>query len=484
MSEPAQRSLGFTSRQGRMVLAATILASGMGFLDSSVVKVALPKMQEDLGGGFATMQWVLDSYLLTLGSLVLVGGALGDLLGRKRVFVWGIVGFAVTSVMCGLAPNAAFLVGARAAQGVTAALMVPGSLALLSSLFTHEDRGRAIGLWSGLAGITTAIGPFVGGALVDASASGWRWIFLMNVPLGAATLWLCRAIPGQPGERKPGPLAAQVDLLGAFMTVTGLALIVGPLIEFEQLGAVPAFALVAAGAGVLVGFWFLEKKRERTQAPAPMVPPALWRFRSFSVANIVTFVVYGALGALLLLFTVGLQIGLGWSALATGAAGVPITIILAVLSSPIGGLLPKVGSRPLLTLGASLMAVGMVMLSFLPEGASYWLNVLPGLLVFAVGLAFVVAPITTTALGDIPVASSGTGSGVNNAVARIASLVAVAVVPLMAGLTGEELSGPAVLPGYRTAVLICAGLCAAGAVLSWLGFTRDTGRVVAAEQAS
>jgi EmrB/QacA subfamily drug resistance transporter len=478
------RTLEFTSRQGRLVLAATILASGMAFLDSSVINVALPRMQDDLGGGFATMQWVLDGYLLTLGSLVLVGGALGDLLGRKKVFVWGIVGFTVTSVLCGIAPSAGFLVAARTAQGVTAALMVPGSLALLSSLFADEDRGRAIGLWSGLSGVTTAIGPFVGGALVDASASGWRWVFLINVPLAAAALMLCRSVPGLPGERKPGPLAAQVDLLGAFLTVAGLALIVGPLIEFERLGTMPAALLIAAGVGVLVGFWFLEQARERTRAPAPMVPPTLWRFRSFTVANLVTFVVYGALGALLLLFTVGLQIGLGWSALAAGAAGLPITILLALLSAPIGGLLPKVGSRPLLTLGSSLMAVGMVMLSFLPADANYWVNVLPGLLVFALGLAFVVAPITTTALGDIPVASSGTGSGVNNAVARIASLMAVAVVPLMAGLTSEELSGAAVLPGYRTAVLICAGLCAAGAVLSWLGFTRNTGRVADAGRRS
>lgn len=485
MTAPGAHSLSFSSRRGRIVLAATILASGMAFLDGTVVNVALPRIEEDLGGGFATMQWVLDSYLLTLGALVLVGGALGDLLGRKRVFVWGIVGFAVFSVLCGLAPSAPALVAARAAQGVAAALMVPGSLALLSSLFADADRGRAIGLWSGLSGIVTAIGPFIGGTLVDAAASGWRWVFLINLPLAAGTLWLCRSIPAVPGNRAPGPLWSQVDVLGAALTVTGLALVVGPLIEYEQLGAPAAAGLMALGVVLLLAFWWLERVRERTRSPAPMMPPSLWRFRSFTVANLVTFVVYGALGALLLLFTVGLQIGLDWSALAAGAAGIPITVVLALLSSKIGGLVPKVGSRPLLTGGSAGMGVGMVMLSFLPPDGTYLVNVLPGLLMFSLGLAFVVAPITTTALGDIPVDSSGVGSGVNNALARIAGLVAVAVVPLLAGLTSSgELTGAAVLPGYQRAVLICAGLCGAGAVLSWLGFTRDTGRVTPAGESA
>ncbi len=475
--------LVFNSRRGRLLMATTILASGMGFLDGTVVNVALPRIQEDLGGGLATMQWVLDSYLLTLGALVLVGGALGDLLGRKRVFAWGITGFAISSALCGIAPTAETLVIARALQGVAAAAMIPGSLALLSSLFAAADRGKAIGLWSGLSGIVTAIGPFVGGTLVDASPSGWRWVFLINLPLAVVALVLCRPIPDLPGNRKPGKLSSQVDLLGAGMTVVGLALVVGPLIEIERLGGVLATVLTTTGIALLVGFWFVERSREVSQKPAPMMPPSLWRFRSFTVANLVTFIVYGALGALLLLFTIGLQIGLGWSALAAGASGLPITIILALLSSKIGGLIPRLGSRLLLTLGSLLMAIGMFMLSFLPEGATYIVNVLPGILVFALGLAFVVAPITTTALGDIPVDSSGVGSGVNNALSRISGLVAVAVVPLLAGLShSTELTGSAVLPGYQRAVIICAALCLAGAALSWFGFTRETGRVVADSQ--
>ncbi len=479
-SSASEHTLVFSSKAGRSLMGAAIVASGIGFLDGTVVNVALPAIQADLGGGLATMQWVLDSYLLTLGALVLVGGALGDLLGRKRVFMWGIVGFALSSLLCGIAPTAATLVAARGVQGVAAALMIPGSLALLSSLFTDKDRGRAIGLWSGLSGIVTALGPFVGGTLVDSSPSGWRWVFLINLPLAALALVLCRPIPAVPGLRKPGPLRAQVDFLGAGMTVLGLGLIVGPLIEVERLGWNITSVLVAVGIALLIGFWFLERAREVSQSPPAMMPTTLWRFRSFTVANLVTFVVYGALGALLLLFTIGLQIGLGWSALAAGASGLPITIVLALLSAKIGGLLPKLGSRLLLTIGSLLMAVGMVMLSLLPADATYWVDVFPGITVFALGLAFIVAPITTTALGDIPVDSSGVGSGVNNALARIASLVAVAVIPLLAGLShSSDLTGAAVLPGYQRAVLLCAALCLVGAALSWFGFTADTGKVAA-----
>ena len=482
MTEP----LRYGTPQARAVLWATILASGVAFLDGTVVNVALPRIEADLGGGFATLQWVLDSYLLTLGSLVLIGGSLGDLLGRRRVFHWGIVSFAVTSVACGLAPTAEALIAARAAQGVAAALMVPGSLAILSSVFAGPDRGRAIGLWSGLSGIVTAIGPFAGGVLVDAHPSGWRAVFLLNLPLLAVAGWLTtRGVPDLPGTRTAKPLTRQVDFLGGGLAVVGLALVVGPLIEFARIGPIWTVLGVVAGSVVLALFLAVERRRARTRRPPPMMPPSLFAIRSFSVANAETFVVYGALGSVLLLFTVGLQIGLGWPALWAGAAGIPITIILAVGSSRVGALLPKVGSRVLLTAGPAVMTVGILLLATIRPGDTYLWPILPGIVVFGLGLVLMVAPITTTALGEVPVEQSGVGSGVNNAIARIAGLIAVAAIPLAAGLTDATASsGADVFPGYTRAALLAAGLTALGAVLAWFGFTPDTGKVADHPQSS
>lgn len=473
----APHQVRFGTGTARLILTLTILASGMAFLDGTIVTVAIPRIEEDLGGGLTTLQWVITAYLLTLGSLVLVGGSLGDLLGIRRVFGWGVGGFAVTSALCAIAPSAQLLILARALQGASAALMVPGSLALISSLFAVEQRGRAIGVWSGLAGITTALGPLVGGVLVDSGRSGWRWAFVVNVPLAAVVLLLLRRIPQIPGSRTGAPLRSQLDFLGAALTTVGLALLVGPLSQIESLGAAPTVLLVSAGGAALVAFWFLERRRQAVGRPAPMMPPSLWRIRSFAVANGVTFIVYGALGALLFLLSIALMIGLGWSALATGLTTVPVTIVLAAFSGKAGSLVPRWGARPLLTCGCLLMGLGMVWLAFLPVDASYVADVLPGVLVFSAGLTLLVAPITTTALGDIPVESSGVGSGINNALARIGGLIAVTVIPVVAGLGGiTASSGLAVMPDYARATLLCAALCAAGAVVSWFGFTATTGK--------
>ncbi|MFI0432854.1 MAG: MFS transporter [Candidatus Nanopelagicales bacterium] len=467
----------FGTSTARIVLLVTILSSGMAFLDGTIVNVALPRIEADLGGGLATLQWVLNAYMLTLGALVLVGGSLGDLLGIRRVFGWGVVGFTITSLMCALAPSAGWLVAGRALQGVSAALMVPGSLALISSLFVVEERGRAIGLWSGLSGVATALGPFIGGLLVDTGDSGWRWAFLAKLPLAVIVLLLLPKVPSVPGRRTDAPLGSQLDLLGAFLTTAGLALLVAPLTEAERLGTPLTVALTALGAAFLVGFWVLERRRQATGQPAPMMPPSLWRIRSFTVANVVTFVVYGALSSVMFLLTLALMIGLGWSALVTGLATLPMTIMLALFSGKVGSLVPRFGARPLLTAGCVLMAVGMFMLAYLPPDPSYWTEVFPGVMVFSVGMTLIVAPITTTALGDIPVAASGVGSGVNNAVARIGGLVTVAVIPVMAGLAGTTSdAGLAVLSGYNRATIISAGVCAVGAVVSWFGFHRDTGK--------
>lgn len=469
--------------QARIILLATILASGMAFLDGTVVNVALPRIESDLGGGFSTIQWVLDSYLLMLGSLVLIGGALGDLLGRRRVFLWGIVGFGITSLACGLAPTAATLVLARAAQGLAAAFMVPGSLAILSSVFAGPDRGRAIGLWSGLSGIVTAIGPFIGGTLVDAHPSGWRAVFLINLPLVLVCIWLVRkGIPDIPGTRTTAPLLGQVDIAGGLLAVLGLGLLVGALIEASRIGVAWSAAGSVAGVAALALFVAVERRRAVTMRPPPMMPPHLFAIRSFSVANAQTFVVYGALGAVLLLFTVGLQIGLGWSALAAGAAGLPITIILALGSARVGAWLPTIGSRPLLTAGPIIMTIGIGILATIRPGATYLFPILPGIVIFSLGLVLMVAPITTTALGEIPTDQSGVGSGINNAIARIAGLVAVAAIPLAAGLTSIDAdAGAAVFDGYTRAALWCAALCLAGAAIAWFGFQPDTGKVTSQE---
>lgn len=484
MSEPGGPLLTWGTRRARLTLAATILGSGIAFLDGSVVSVALPRIEEDLGGGLATLQWVMDGYLLTLGSLVLVGGSLGDLLGKRRVFMFGTCFFGVASALCALAPSAEVLIAARMLQGVAAAFLVPTSLAILNSTFAGSDRGKAIGAWSGLSGIFTAIGPLVGGVLVDTGPNGWRWIFLLNVPLVVAAVWLARAaVPDLVGSRTDLPLRTQVDGLGAILTVVGLGLIMWPLIEVANMSGGLVVALLLIGVGALVALVFVERHRERTQQPPPMVPLSLFRIRTFSVANIVTFVVYGALSVVFFLVTVALQQGLGYSAAAAGIAGVPVTIILAVFSSRVGGLVPRIGARPLLTLGPIIMAIGTVVLATLSTSSSYWLAVFPGFVIFAVGLVLVVAPVTTTALGGIEANESGTAAGINNAVARVGGLIAIILIPLAGGMATSQATslatGSAMLDTYRQAMLIAAAVCFVGGLIALLGFRANDARAPA-----
>lgn len=456
--------LAYGSRAGRLVLLATVLASGVAFLDATVVTVALPRIGQDLDAGMSALQWVLDGYLLTLGSLVLVGGALGDLLGRRRVFLWGMYGFAATSLLCGIAPDAASLVGARLAQGACAALLAPASLAILSASFAPEDRGRAIGAWSGLSGVATAFGPFVGGWLVDTAS--WRWVFLLNLPLlAAAILVTLRAVPSDQGSGAGMPrreLLRRIDLPGAGLTVAGLALVVAPLIEAGQLPVWAVVTGVLAGLLLLAAFVLHERR-----TPWPMLPPSLFRIRTFSVANVVTLFVYGALSAMSFLLSLALQRGLGWSALAAGAALFPITVVLLLLSPTVGALLPRVGARVLLTAGPLLAAAGLVLLARLDMGDGYVDGVLPGLLVFSLGLVLVVAPVTTTALTDVPADRQGVASGANNAVARVAGLLAIAVLPAVAGLAAAGTMPPeALVDGFGRAMLVAAGLCALGGAVA------------------
>ncbi|HET7530276.1 MAG TPA: MFS transporter [Mycobacteriales bacterium] len=459
--------VAYGTRAGRAVLLATVLGSGVAFLDGTVVNVALPHMARSLSAGFRTMQWVLDAYLLTLGAFVLVGGAVGDLLGRRRVFLAGLAGFAVASAVCGAAPNGPILVVARGVQGLAAALLVPGSLALIVASFGAADRDRAIGTWSGLAGLASAIGPFVGGWLVDAIS--WRWVFYLNLPLIAVAIAVTvRGVPESRDDSDGDPQRGwrSLDLPGALLAAATLGLLVVPLIETSMaLGA--RVGLFAASAVAAVAFVRVESRRRH-----PMVPLPLVRGRVFVIANAVTFVVYGALGGAMFLVAVQLQTGLGYSALEAGASLVPLTVMLLLFSSRVGGLVPRVGARPLLAAGPVIAGAGLLLLARATPGASYPSAVLPGVLVFAAGMCLVVAPITSTALGALDPVHAGLASGVNNAVARVASLIAVAVLPAVAGA-----SAGARLPqdGYRLAMVVAAASAAAGGVLALAGLPRRVG---------
>jgi len=458
---PARR-LALASPAGRWVLAATVLGSGMALLDTTVVPVALPAIGRTLGGGFATLQWVLDAYLVTLAGLVLLGGAAGDVVGHDRVFLAGAAAFGVTSALCGLAPNGTILVIARLLQGAAASLLVPGSLAIVSTSFSAEDRGRAIGAWSGISGLATVIGPLLGGLLVD--RAGWRWVFLINVPLAAATLLTAlRHLPAR--EASPRTRGPRLDLGGALTGVAGLGLVASGLIESTRLGGPLSGGAILLGAALLVAFGVIETRQQR-----PLLPLSLFRVRAFLVANLTTLFVYAALSAALFLVVVELQEAAGYSALASGAAIFPITLLLFVLSPRMGGLVGRIGARRLMTVGPLVAAVGLLLFTRVVEPASYLRVVLPAAAVFGLGLAITVAPLTTTVLGAVPAARAAIASGVNNAVTRVAGLLAVAAVPLLAGLTGgAESGGSALTQGFHRAMLISAVLCVAGALVSLVG---------------
>ena len=449
----------YRSPAGRAILLATILGSGVAFLDGTVVNVALPRMALSFHAGFSTMQWVLDAYLLSLGSLVLIGGAIGDVLGRRRVFLIGLVGFGITSAICGAAPTTTILIAGRAVQGVAAALLVPGSLSIITSSIAAEDRDRAIGRWSGLAGLTSAIGPFVGGWLIVVAS--WRWVFYLNLPLiVVAIVVTMRSVPEShdPAVRDAG--LSMLDLPGAALGAGFLGLFVLPLIESRAATGV-RIALFAGSAVLFVAFLVTEHRTAR-----PMLPLGLFRGRAFTVVQVVTFVVYGALGGAFFLLAVELQTGMGFSPLQAGAATTPTTVVLLLFSARVGGLIPKIGARPLLTAGPLIAGLGLLLLTRATPGQSYLTGVLPGILVFSAGMCLVVTPITATALGAVAPAHAGLASGVNNAVARIAGLIAVAVLPVIAG-AGVTTRLP--VHGFQLAMAVTGLMAAAGGVIALIG---------------
>ena len=438
-----------------MILAAG-LGSGMAFLDGTVVNVALKRMGQDLDATLAELQWISNGYLLSLASLILLGGSLGDRFGRRRVFVIGTVWFAVASLLCGLAPNPEILIVARVLQGIGGALLTPGSLAMIQGAFVAPDRPKAIGAWTGIGSVAAAIGPFIGGGLVDYAS--WRWIFLINLPLAAATVYF--AVRHVPESRDPHA-STHFDVVGGTLATVSLGTLTYALIQWGD-----ALAPYAAVLAVLtaVGFLVVEKR-----ASEPMLRLDIFADRTFSAANAMTLLVYAALGASLFFVTLQLQTVGGWSALAAGLASMPITICMIFLSAKGGEIGARIGPRIPMTVGPIVMAASCLMLLAAGEDVNYVTDVLPGMTVFGLGLALMVAPLTATVLAAAPDEHAGIASGVNNALARAGSLLAVAALPVAVGLGGEDYEDPAVFnDGYRMAMIACAVLLTLGGVVSWL----------------
>ena len=441
---------------GRGVIAAAVLGSGLTFLDGTVVNIALKTIGEDLDASLAQLQWITNGYLLSLASLILLGGALGDRFGRRRIFVIGVVWFAAASLVCGVAANPLILILARILQGVGGALVTPGSLAMIQGSFGEKDRAAAIGAWSGLGGIAAAIGPFVGGVLIDYAT--WRWIFLINIPIAAATILAAQKwVP----ETKNPEDVGQFDIPGGLLAVVALAGTTYALIEWGNQAA-PWAAVV----GVVAAIAFVVAESRSTH---PMMPLELFTEHTFSAANLMTFLVYAALGAVSFFLTLQLQTVSGYSALEAGVASLPIILCLLFLASSGGRLATRIGPRIPMTFGPIIMGGGTLMLLSIGRDTSYWLDVLPGLTVFGLGLALMVAPLTATVLAAAPDEHAGIASGINNAVARAGSLLAVAALPVAVGLGGAEYADPVAFnDAYRSATIICAVLLVVGGAISWV----------------
>jgi EmrB/QacA subfamily drug resistance transporter len=499
--------------QGRWVLVATILASAMAFIDGTVVNVALPFLQQELNATAIDVQWVVESYLLFLSALLLVGGALGDRYGRRLVFLIGVIIFAVASVACGLSANITQLIIARAVQGVGGALLVPGSLALISASFSSDDRGKAIGTWSGFSAITTAIGPILGGWLIESVS--WRAIFFLNIPLAVAvvliSIW---RVPESRDEDSNGPL----DWKGALLVTIGLAGIVYGLIESPQFGFRNTKVVVAlvAGALGLAAFVFVE-----TRVKNPMVPLGLFKSYDFTGANLLTLLLYAALGAAMFFLTLNLIQIQGYSATAAGAAFFPFVLIMFVLSRWSGGLADRYGARRPLMIGPVVAGIGFALFVRPGTAARYWTDILPAVCVLGLGMAISVAPLTTTVMGSVKQELAGVASGINNAVSRAASLLAIAVLGVVMLLTfsnslknrlaqlslaedyknavlaqsmklgglevPKELSqsdqealrqaiGESFVAGYRLVMIIAACLAFTSAICSWFFIGRNNGK--------
>jgi EmrB/QacA subfamily drug resistance transporter len=488
----------------RWILTATILASSMTFIDSTAVNVALPALQNSLHATVVDVQWVVESYGLFLGALILVGGTLGDLLGRRRIFVLGTFLFAVASLGCGFAPNIQVLIAARCIQGAGAALLVPGSLAIISASFDEKSRGEAIGAWSGWTAITTAVGPVLGGWLVEHAS--WRWVFIINLPLAAAVIWIsARHIP-----EGRSAIESRVDWSGALLATAGLGGLVFGFIESTSLGwrNPLVFGSLIVAFGCLVGFAALEAR-----SAFPMIPLTLFRNRNFSGTNVLTLFLYAAVGIFFFLLPLNLIQVQGYSATAAGAAILPFIVLMFLLSRWSGGLVARYGPEKPLIVGSLIVAIGFILFALPSVGAGYWRCFFPAVTVLGFGMAVTVAPLTTDVMNSVDEDHVGTASGINNAVARVAGVLGIAVLGIVmvlafrarldsslgrlslpAGVVQEihaqETSLAALQPppsldestraavtdlirhgfvfGFRIVMMICAGLSLAGTVVAWV----------------
>ncbi|GAA3041765.1 MFS transporter [Streptosporangium longisporum] len=445
--------LRFGSTAGRWVLLTTVLGSGIALLDGTVVNVALPALGADLDADMAGLQWTVNAYTLTLAGLILLGGSLGDRYGRRRIFLIGVVWFALASALCGLAPNVETLIGARALQGVGGALLTPGSLAIIQASFAPEDRPRAIGAWSGLGGVAAAIGPLLGGWLVE--TAGWRWVFLINLPLAALVVVV--ALRHVPESRNPGA-EGRFDVLGAALAALALAGITYGLIDLEVL---------PIAVGVLLGAAFVWVEIRRS--PRALVPVDVFASRVFTAVNVVTFVMYAAMGVVFFLLVVQLQVSSGFSPLAAGSSMIPVTILMLLLSSRAGELARRVGPRLPMTAGLVICAGALLLMSRIGPGSSYVVDVLLPAALFGLGLSAAVAPLTATVLATAAERHAGVASGVNNAVARTGGLLAVAAIPPLTGLTGTAFTSPEIFTaGFRTTMLVSAAMLGLSALITLL----------------
>ncbi len=442
-------ALSLDEPRGRWVVAATIAASGMALLDMTIVNIALPAIDRDLDAGTAGLTWTVNAYTLTLSALILLGGSLGDRLGRRRVFVAGVIWFALASLLCGIAPNIGLLVAARGLQGIGGALLTPGSLAILQASFRPEDRSRAIGIWSGFGATAAVIGPLLGGWLLDIAS--WRWIFLVNLPVAGLVLFLARHIP----ETKDADAPQRSDVVGVLCAVVGL----GGLTYGLTVGSLP---LTLVGIVGLIAFVVHEGR-----TTMPMMPLDVFRSRAFSATNLVTFLVYAALSGMVLWLVIALQVVAHQSPMRAGFALLPLTVCMLLLSPLAGSVSERIGPTVPMTVGPLIMAASVVALTRVDSQISYLVDVIVPTVVFGIGLAFMVTPLTATALAAVPDHRAGIASGVNNAVARIGGLLAIAVLPLVTALGPDGFDDAAALrPAFVMTMWICAGLLAAGGLLA------------------
>jgi len=495
----------------RIVLAATILGSSMAFIDGTVVNVALPALQNALHASITDVQWVVEAYALMLAALLLVGGSLGDMLGRRKVYVFGVAIFAAASAWCGLARSVDMLIWARCIQGVGAALLVPGSLALITASFPEETRGKAIGTWSGFSAITAAIGPVIGGWLIEHFS--WRWVFFLNVPIAIAVILLSARVPESRNEGS----SRRIDWLGAFLVIAGLGGVTYALIEWSahaRHGGKLVVAAAIVGVVALVGFVAVER-----ESRTPMVSLKLFRSRNFTGANLLTLFLYASLSGLMFFFPMDLIEVQHYTATEAGAAFLPFVGIMFGLSRWAGGLVSRYGSRIPLTIGPLVAAGGIALFAILPQGGSYWTAFFPAVAVMGLGMTISVAPLTTTVMNAVPESESGIASGINNAVSRLAALLAVAVFgavlirvfnhaldhqlaglslmpdmraqidaarPLLAGAHNPDAAvqrgiNAAFVSGYRAVIWIASGLAVLSSIAAWLviesGRGRSAGRI-------